>query len=266
MQNPVSLKQHNPESARLVQITDTHIFAAAETLFDEVNTRASLAAVLRHITMQAGLFDALLVTGDLVHEPVANAYRTLATLLQQVPVPVFCIAGNHDDPDLMAECLNTGNIATRTHLLLADWQICLLNSWLPGTHAGQLGAEELQLLDDRLRENADKYTLVALHHPPVSIGSPWMDKMGLRNPADLFAVTDRYAMVRAIIWGHIHQEFADRRGGLDLLATPSTCVQFQPAAAHYRKHRENPGYRILDLSASGQLQSRVVRVAMEEDA
>lgn len=258
------LKQQHPDYVNLIQITDTHIQAEPDDNFDGINTRQSLGAVLQYIRKNSMPCDAVLVTGDLVHDPVAKAHAALAALLQQLDVPVFCIPGNHDDPALMEQYLNSGNISTTKHLLFTHWQLCLLNTWLPGTHAGRLQQDELRFLDNALGNNPDKYALVVLHHPPVPIDSPWMDNMRLENPDDLFSVIDRYPAVRGIIWGHIHQEFSSRHGDIQLLATPSTCVQFMPKADEYKKDMQPPGYRILKLHKSGKIDTHINRVEITE--
>jgi Icc protein len=63
--------------------------------------------------------------------------------------------------------------------------------------------------------------------------SRWLDSVGLHNAADLFAATDRHASVRAIVWGHVHQEFDALRKGVRLLAVPSTCAQFLPHSEQF---------------------------------
>lgn len=259
-----SLKQQHSDYARIIQITDTHIQADPDDDFDGINTRQSLDAVLQFVRKNVMPCDAMLVTGDLVHVPVVQAYTALAGMLQRIDVPVFCIPGNHDDPDLMEKFLNTENISTAKHLQFTHWQLCLLNTWLPGTHAGRLQQDELHFLDNSLRNNGDRHALVVLHHPPVPIDSPWMDKMRLENPGELFSVIDQYPAVRAIIWGHIHQEFSSRHGDILLLAAPSTCVQFMPKAAEYTKDMQPPGCRVLQLHKSGKIDTYVRRMEITE--
>lgn len=261
MQTETSLKQNHSEYARIIQITDTHIQADPDDVFDEVNTRRSLNKVIQHLLDHAGNFDAMLVTGDLVHDTAAGAYAALAAILGQIPAPVFCIPGNHDDPELMERHLNAGNISTEKNLLFDHWHVCLLDSWLPGTHAGKLQQAELQFLDRALSVNQDRHALVILHHPPVPVGSPWMDAMALKNPAALFSVLERHKQVRAVLWGHIHQEFTGRHGDIRLLATPSTCIQFSPGATEYEKDSLAPGYRVLKLLKNGTIETDIIRVA-----
>jgi Icc protein len=102
----------------------------------------------------------------------------------------------------------------------------------------------------------------------VPVGSRWIDPIGVRNPEAFFAVLDRFPQVRAVLWGHIHQEYDQLRNGVRLLASPSTCVQFAPGSEEFQVDKEAPGYRWLRLHADGSLEtgvSRVTGIAFEVD-
>jgi len=260
MHRSVSIPQRHENRVELLQFTDTHIYAEPGQSFDGVDTAATLEEVITHAAKFSRSADAVLVTGDLVHDPLPAAYERLSVILKMVKRPVFCIPGNHDEPALMHKILTTGNICMNKSILLDHWIIILLDTFLPGTHAGNLAAGELAFLDQVLTEYKDKHTLICLHHPPVSIGSPWMDRMGLQNPADLFAIVDRHPQVRGILWGHIHQEFNGERKAVKLFATPSTCVQFAPQSGSYIKDDKPPAYRHLQLMDSGEIVSKVIYI------
>ncbi|NIQ15722.1 MAG: hypothetical protein GTO02_15380, partial [Candidatus Dadabacteria bacterium] len=70
MEKLLTLKQRNDEYVELVQLTDTHIFSSKEKKFDDINTLESLKKVISHIQGQQFSLDTILMTGDLVHEPV----------------------------------------------------------------------------------------------------------------------------------------------------------------------------------------------------
>lgn len=249
----------DPERVHLVQLTDPHMLGDAETRFDGVDTDATLGVVVAAVNALDRPPDAVLVTGDLVHEPEPAAYDRLAQQLQDLHAPVFCLPGNHDDPAMMHARLNRDGISTRRLVAIGGWLLIMLDTWEPGTHAGRLPPAELQFLRDSLESTDQAAVLIALHHPPVNIGSPWMDAMGLENPQDLFAVLDAYPAVRGVIWGHVHQEFHLYRRGVELYGSPSTCVQFSPGADHYARDDLPPGFRDLVLRADGVIESRVQR-------
>lgn len=244
----------------LIQLTDTHFARDAEAAFDEINVRASLAAVLADVRGRALPVQAILATGDLSHDASAESYIALREALQLAETPVFCIAGNHDDPATMQDYLTGGWVTRAPEVVFEPWQIIALDTHVPGAEHGELGAERLALLHDLLAASHSTHTLIALHHPPVSIDSPWMDAMGLRDARDFFDVIGRCPRVRGVVWGHVHQAFDRDRGGVRLLATPSTCVQFKPGAERFRRDYLSPGYRRLRLLPDGRIDTAVVRV------
>ena len=99
--------------------------------------------------------------------------------------------------------------------------------------------------------------LIALHHHPVSMGSEWLDTVGLANAEEFFAVIDRHPTVRGIVFGHVHQAFETSRHGVRILGTPSTCAQFLPRSRDFEVDALPPGYRVLTLSPTGQIDSQV---------
>ncbi len=260
MQEPIVLKQQHENHVALIQFTDTHIQAGEGPHFEGIDTAASLAQVIDHAKRHHWPPDAVLMTGDLAHEPDAPAYERLLNLLAGIDRPVFCLPGNHDAPDIMHRLLRTALISTAKTILAGNWLIILLDTCLPGSEAGYLDEEELALLDSRLDGYRDRYALICLHHQPVPIGSPWMDRMGLTNADALFAITDRYNQVRGILWGHVHQEFMTWLGDALLLASPSTNVQFAPGAESYRRDDKRPGYRLLRLTTAGAIATEVIRI------
>ena len=235
-------------------MTDTHISAAGDELFAGVNTTDTLLDVIAAVNRHENV-DIVLLTGDLANTPSVETYKKLAELLRQIKLPVFCLPGNHDDPQLMHRLLNTGNISTANFLTCGHWSIILLNTHQAGKEGGYLSAAELSRLAEALERSADRHVLICIHHHPVRIRSPWMDAMRLNNSGALFQVLDRHENVRGIIWGHIHQAFTATRNGVLLLGSPSTCIQFLPQSDEAGLDTKPPAYRTLTLSENGRIQT-----------
>ena len=252
----IEIERQYPGKINLVQLTDMHISADENELLAGVNTTVTLLKVISEVQRHEDA-DLMLLTGDLAETPSVDTYKKLAELLQQVKLPVYCLPGNHDDPQLMQRLLNTGNVATSNFLTCGNWSIILLNTHNPGEHGGYLFATELSGLDAALQRSRDRHVLICLHHQPVNIHSPWMDRMALKNGEALFQVLDRHNNVRGIIWGHIHQEFTTTRNGVLLLGSPSTCIQFRPRSEEAGVDSKPPAYRTLTLTETGQIQTRV---------
>jgi len=94
----------------------------------------------------------------------------------------------------------------------------------------------------------------------VDINCKWLDEQRLKNAEAFFTIVDRHDNVRGILWGNIHQHIDQLRGGVQLMATPSTCIQFAPYSENFQLDNQSPGYRSLELHANGQIKTAVYRV------
>ncbi|HXG28548.1 MAG TPA: metallophosphoesterase [Nevskiales bacterium] len=257
-------RRPRPQPFTLVQLSDTHLFADPEAAQHGWCTQASLAAVLEDIRAQHP--DALLVTGDLVHDESAVGYSRLAAALHRFGVPVCYLPGNHDDPQRLQTAFAPLGEAAPARILLGGWQLLLLDDHLPGSDAGLVPQNQLDQLAYWLVRHREP-ALIAVHHPPVPVGSRWLDASGLRNGLTLLKLAGLHPQVRGIVCGHIHQELDMTVGGVRVLATPSTGRQFLPQSENFAEdHEALPGYRCLWLYPSGRLKTRVVRVARARHA
>jgi len=240
---------------RLLQITDTHLYAEPEKTLYGVNTRSSLQRVLAAACRQPkpGL---VLATGDLVHDESPAGYQILMAMLTALDAPVAAIAGNHDALNSL-QAIAGKNIRIGGKHRLGAWCIVLLNTLVPGDTDGHLDADELRFLDTALTQSRDAHVLIALHHHPVAIGCTWLDRIGLNNASAFFEVLDRYQHVRAVVWGHVHQAFESEHRGVRLMATPSTCAQFLPDSSDFALDTRPPGMRWLTLHPDGQIDTQI---------
>lgn len=242
---------------RLLQLTDSHLHASPDARMRGFNTDESFRAVLAQAMRDPDPAEAIVVTGDLVQDETRAGYERLREMLAACELPVFCIPGNHDAPELMASVLSAPPFQLNGDWQIGNWRLIFLNSYCRGDDGGRLPREELQRLADGLQqENADHYAIF-LHHQPVPMGSRWLDGVGLRNADELLEIVDGSSRVRGLVWGHVHQASDRRRHGVRLLSTPSTCLQFLPNSDDFALDSRPPGYRWLDLHANGRIDSQV---------
>jgi Icc protein len=250
---------------RLLQFSDTHLFGDTRSQIKGVNSYASLQQVLASARARHWDADALLLTGDIVHDDAAG-YAHINTLFGKLGKPVYCLPGNHDDTTQLVGALQGAPFQIGGHVDLQAWRIIMLDSVVPGAAHGELSARELARLDAALASAADRHVLICLHHHPVQMASRWLDEVRLHNAADFFALVDRCPQVRAICWGHVHQPFDVRRKGVRLLAVPSTCAQFAPYSEEFAIDQTPPGYRRLSLYPDGRIDTEIVRVELNAGA
>ena len=250
-----------PDGAvRLVQITDTHLYADPGGALLGMVTLDSLDAVVDLVAGEALPADAVLATGDLVHDGSAAGYALLRERLARLGCPVLALPGNHDDPTTLAAVLAQPPVTNAREARFADWHVLLLDSTVPGEDGGLLGEGELAWLDERL-SSGPGHSLVCLHHSPLPTGSDWLDTMRLANAEAFFAVLDRHPTVRGVLFGHIHQTLEATRNGVRIMGSPSTCVQFAKVRPRFGLDPRPPGYRWLALLPDGGIRSGVRRLS-----
>ncbi|WP_420234636.1 3',5'-cyclic-AMP phosphodiesterase [Pseudomonas sp. ABY48] len=247
------------DAALLVQLSDSHLFAEADASLLGMNTRDSLRAVIDLVLKQQPDIDLMLATGDLSQDGTLESYAAFRQLTARIDAPARWIPGNHDEPQVMLEAAVNSTLLDPV-VDIGNWRVTMLDSAVPGSVPGFLAEEQLILLANALSEAPERHHLVCLHHHPVSVGCVWMEPIGLRNPEALFAVLDRFPQVRAVLWGHVHQEIDRVHEGVRLLASPSTCIQFEPGSEDFAVGGQAPGYRWLRLLPDGRLETGVERV------
>ena len=242
----------------ILQLSDTHLHATADSRMRGVTTAETFAAVLERARGdERWPPDAVLVTGDIVQDESRAGYERFRRMLEPLDVPVFCLPGNHDDPKLMAELLTDGRFQVGGAARLDGWGLILLNTFLTGEDAGGLGDQRLGALAEMLRAHADVHVLVCMHHQPIPMGSAWLDGVGLRDAQRFLEIVDGFDNVRGVVWGHVHQASDRMRGNVRYLSAPSTCSQFKPNSEFFALDDKPPGMRWLHLGPDGSIETAV---------
>jgi Icc protein len=244
---------------RLLQLSDLHLYAESERRLLGQNTRRTLETVLGLAQARHWPPDAIVLTGDIVHDEQPAAYRYVRERFDALGVPYHCIPGNHDRLDLLVGHLDTDAASALRVVTAGTWDLVLLDSTVPGEEGGHLPGHVLAALTAHLQASGDRPALIFLHHHLQPLGSRWIDTMQVDNGAAVVAVLARYPQIRAVICGHVHQNAEQEADGLRLLATPSTCVQFQPGSDDFALDAQTPGYRWLDLYPDGVLLTGIER-------
>lgn len=242
----------------VLQISDTHLHAAADSRMRGVVTFETFRKVLGHAQRDARWpADLVLATGDIVQDESRAGYERFRDSLATSGIPVLSLPGNHDDPALMSELLNNAPFQFCGERRLGPWSLVALSTFLAGEDAGGLGPARLHGLRQALAAHAGQHVLVAMHHHPLPMGSAWLDGVALRDANQFLEVVDEHSSVRAVVCGHVHQESDQVRNGVRFLSTPSTCAQFLPRSDYFALDDRPPGLRWLTLAPDGHLTTEV---------
>ena len=245
----------------VLQISDTHLYADPERALRGVVTDSTFRAVLAHARKDPHWpADAVVVTGDVVHDESRTGYERFARTLSDIGVPAYCIPGNHDDPSILAECATSAGLQVCGDAALKHWRIVLLNSFVAGEVGGELGTNELDRLRRVLANATREHVLICMHHHPLPVFSAWMDQSGLRDAPAFLEIVAQHPCVRAVIWGHVHQASDRCVDGVRYMSCPSTCSQFRPRSEEFAVDDRPPGMRWLALWPDGGLTTEIVHL------
>ena len=231
-----------------------------EVLYRGINPRQSLENLL--LAVRAWVPHMVLVTGDLAEDGSKDAYKYLATQLNHLGVRVFTMPGNHDhwlrQKSVFAET------ALEEPLLIEQggWQLILLNSAVEGQVPGTLTERMITGLE-RALSSPHTAKIIALHHQPIAIGSPWIDRFPLLQPENFWSCVDGREDVKAVLWGHIHHAYCDQRNGVKLLGTPSTAANSLAGQEKFNFDSAGPACRWLKLGPGGRLETGILHTRAE---
>lgn len=198
------------------------------------------------------------MTGDLVQDDSREAYDHFCQLMSPLGLPVYCVPGNHDVRALMKDALSEAPFFYCESVEIGDWLITGIDSCLSGSAAGRIDDSELARLESLLAKSPAPHVMICLHHPPLPVGSKWLDSVGLQNAAEFLELISKFDNVRTAIFGHIHQAFNEVHGSVQIIGTPSTCRQFLAGSDEFAVDDNPPAYRRINLHADGRVEHELV--------
>ena len=226
-----------------------------------------LAAAVRDVLALDPAPDAVLLSGDVAADGRPEEYTLVRELLAPLRAPVHALPGNHDDRAGLRAAFGLPTAAdepVRYAVLCGELRLVVCDTIQPGRDDGRLGAAAVDWLGATLAAAPGTPTIVAMHHPPVLIGVPAMDAIGLpaEDRAALRALLDRHRQVRAVVAGHVHRATFGLLGRCRVVTCPSTSVQvaFAPRAPELVLEPAPPAVA-LHVWRDGELVSHVQPVA-----
>jgi 3',5'-cyclic-AMP phosphodiesterase len=206
----------------LAQLSDPHLDVGAG---DQASAQALAAAVAAVLALRP-LPDAVVFTGDIANTGAAAEYDRAHELLEPLPMPVHVLPGNHDDRDALRERFAVAGEGPLQYVATCgDLRLVVCDTKRSGSDGGALDGGRLEWLEAQLE--ADVPTILAMHHPPVAIGLPVLDRIGIAEP-DRLALGEllaRSPQVRRVVAGHVHRSVFGTIAGCGVFACASTHLQ-----------------------------------------
>jgi Icc protein len=259
-----------PKPVLLAQLSDLHIGAA----WEGVDPQPRLERVIEAVRSLPNPVDAVVVSGDLADDASEGSYRRARELLERFDVPVHVLPGNHDDRARLREAFDlpgTGDEPVDYSAEVGELRLLVLDSNVPGRDPGAFEPAQLRWLDEELRGEPERPTILVMHHSPLPTGIPEWDEINLvaAEREALAEVVRRHPQLRGIAAGHLHRIAASALGGCPVLSAPSTYLQglpdFQPKDFRNEEfvNVESPGFALHVLRGE-ELSSQVEMLGPED--
>jgi 3',5'-cyclic AMP phosphodiesterase CpdA len=213
---------------KYVWLSDLHVVApGGRVLGYDPALRVSLA--IRYIAQHHADATLCILSGDLTDDGKPDSYRNLKSILQDLPMPVLPLVGNHDDRAALIRELkppiSDGGSLVQYAVETRSGVVVCLDTQKPGFEGGYFADAQFKWLDDTLKSYADKPIYVFMHHPPLELGLTMQDKDRLENGEDVLARLERHSNIRHIFMGHVHRPVSGSVGGIPFTAMRSTIYQ-----------------------------------------
>lgn len=246
---------------RIAQISDIHLYADKQQELLGVKTFEGFVAVIDLLKADKKKPDMIILSGDMSQDHTEQAYMNMVDVLKELSIPIYFVPGNHDHPEILKRLFPLNNISDLRNLVFNNWNIILLDSQIPGRVEGCLDASQMDYMQVCLNKYPHHQAIVIFHHQPIPVGAAWLDQYILTNADEFWHKIKNFPQLKTIFFGHVHQVHEGQKQGVKYYSAPATCIQFMRNRDDFALENLNPGYRWIDLSPDGELQTGVSRVA-----
>lgn len=194
-----------------------------------------------------------LLTGDLADAGSSAAYGRLARAVARLPMPAYPLVGNHDRrsaltshfPQLATDAAGFVQNAIPT----AFGRFLLLDTLDDGAASGAYCSARQAWLAGQLADSGEEAIWLAMHHPPLAVGIPSMDRFALRDPDAFWAVLRPHRRrIRHLFVGHLHRPLGGSWQGIPFscVRSPNHQVAFDMrTTGEVPGNHEAPGYAVV---------------------
>lgn len=194
---------------KLIVLSDLHLTTDGARIIG-IDPWARFDQALTHALERHPDAARLVLLGDLTDDGPEASYHALAARLAGLSMPVTAIPGNHDDRTafraafpahpVCADGFLQSLVDTDTHRLI------FLDTLVPTPepkHSGHLCPARLAWFAGALDGAAGRVVVVFMHHPPLPVGFPALDAIGVTNAAQFWDCAR--GRVAHLVLGHLHR-------------------------------------------------------------
>ena len=236
----------------IAQISDTHIALDVPNADRRIS---DFALTIADINALDPLPDAIVHTGDIVHNGRRDEYARAAAILAKARAPVYVLAGNKDNRTNLREAVSAGGYLTPDfdfiQYAIERYAVRLIAlDTLSSGNKGDFCRERLRHLTDLVEAETAKPIAVFTHHPPFEV-TEGPEPFHFENRDAVSRLRDALhhsGRVVAVFSGHVHRAAWGHVADIPAMAMPAiaTTLRHGPYPAHlksrptYQVHRFDP--------------------------
>ncbi|MEE2992998.1 MAG: phosphodiesterase [Gemmatimonadota bacterium] len=247
---------------RIVQLSDPHIEAPARQPVLGRNTITQLQDAVHAVNTLSPVADFVILTGDQTNDESDDSFEKVKQVLGRLQMPCHLVLGNHDARTPFRRVMLGEDTPSSDRYYYTvkqnGYRFIILDTLDEGKVTGLMDKSQLDWLEAELAEKEDLYTVICMHHPPISVGVDWMDALILQEPERLLRIFDASPCLKLVLCGHVHHPVQIQHNELTILTAPAISVQFRkvplppPAEKPYALLTDAPpAFRIVDLNPEG---------------
>lgn len=240
----------------IAQISDTHILSKSSQLPEGASRVDDLRRCIFDINRDG--VDAVVHTGDTVHQGLPEEYEHLREILSELSSPFFLVPGNRDRHAVLREYFSDLSYLPKTGDFLqytlenSSLRLVVLDSVQDGERKGVFCKQRLKWLDETLSKQTNQPTLLFIHHPPFDIEPHYVSGYREQKEADdLTAMVRRHPQVKGLLCGHVHRLHRELWAGTVASTMPSVAVDLRKGVA--TEIGKKPFYVVHEVSDTGEL-------------
>jgi len=238
-----------------VHLTDLHIQPADADRFLGQDTMEHLRETLA-LLRQRGLVPGtpIIISGDLANNGEAESYARLRPVIEEMRgwgAPVLLALGNHDNRAvfrtvMLDEPANDGRQEYAYRAMFDGLRLLVLDSTMPGTHAGAIGAAQLAWLKDELATPAPEGTVIVVHHPPTAAPIPGLEGHMLTDAEALIGAIAGSDVI-GILSEHVHLTATSLVAGVPCVTAPGTAFLLDACASEGMRFLSGGGFNLVTV-------------------
>lgn len=234
-------------------ITDLHTCAEGEFPHN-IDLRQNFLDILRATSRHN--YDFLVVGGDLCFsDGNLDIYRWQKHYLDLLKKPYFIIPGNHDDQILLNQVFPqfalTGDSEIYYQYQIREKTILFLD-----TARGFTSKTQKTWLRSQLQRLNNQRTTIFMHHPPMLMQVPHMDKKyALQDRDEILGILEETPGQKDLFCGHYHVSKHGSKDQVSIHITPSLFFQIDQFDEDFAVDDLRIGYRLIRITDQNVLSS-----------